>query len=185
MSCVYETFCMRYLKTGIKPIKISCICSLVKIYLFSNGIYKLDMLKFTEALERMKYANINQQYYYVDFRPYKKQDKTHKYVRNCLENMGHTVLHELKCPYDNNLEYDFAFIYNGWFGTYLYYILIEDDDIVKTEYAINNAYLIKLNKNVYNTKNTVTQALNKWFFSSPVTDINNSSYNLPTTNNNL
>jgi len=125
----------------------------------------------------MKYANMNTKYYYVDFRPFKYQTKTHKHIKNCFENMGYILLHEVECPYNINLEYDYAFIYNGWCGSYLYYIMIEDkseyyeNNRIKTEYAINNAYLIKLNSdNIYNIKTIINQALNKWFLSSPLTN---------------
>jgi hypothetical protein len=178
MDSLYERFCVRYLKNGMKPIKFTYLCSLLRIYLISNGVNKLDNLKFKDTLDSMKYANTNEKYYYVDFRPFKNQSKTYKYIKNCIENMGYILLYEVECPHDKNSEYDFAFIYNGWCGSYLYYIIIDDnleyqENIkFKKDYAANNAYLILLNSDfLYNTRDTINHAINKWFLSSPVTFI--------------
>ena len=153
MCDLYEKFCIHYLKTGIKPVKFAYLCSLMKIYLLSNGIKKMDVLKFKDALTFMKYANIDTEYYYVDFRPFKNQTKTYIYIKNCIESIGYTLLHEVTY---NNIEYDFAFIYNGWSGPYLYFISI-DNNKISYPYTINLS-----SNNIYETKNIVAKTLSKW-----------------------
>src|SRR5580698_7881406 len=128
--CPYEDFCVRYLRHGIHPINFKYLSSLMRIYLMTVEGYKFgnrfDIVPriFSETLARMNYGKTGDNYF-VDVRPRRTQSNIAKAAKKYLEQMGYIVLHEVPCRESPTLDYDFAFIYDGIFGSYLYYVEID------------------------------------------------------------
>ena len=199
MDNYIKEFAKRYIRkpsTDEIPDEISYnkVCELIRIYnMAMNGVDNVNLENIRKEFSEMGYISRNGKLI-VKIKPRRKESKLAGKARGYMENMGIILLHEVPCRSNNKLDYDYAFIYKGILGNYLYYVEIDgsqhftqqhyfnnpngkEHDIIKTTAALKYGYLIRIDyNNVDKTEKILRKAFKKLTWESSLTTTDSSKY---------
>lgn len=203
MSKIARQFCDRYLCQSANDIGMSL--NLKDIYNKAEIFYMTQKTSFgffdkkhIKKYLQSKYLNDGTNFN-VKYKPIRKSSKLANKAYNIITGMGYDLLWEVPLIGKYKYAYDYAFIYRGFFKSYIYFVEIDggqhfeytpyfhqsrehylkavENDKMKTQNAIEIGYIIRIdNDNINNTEKVIREALNKYFFQSSITTSNDLKY---------